>query len=273
MAILLFQYALLVTSCATVSQQQEVAIGQANAEQIDRQLPIIRDPAIMQYINTLGNSMAKLTPRADLDWHFAVVNASAVNAFALPGGYIYVNRGLIDHTERMDELAGVLGHEIGHVVLRHSVKQMQQMQGANIGVVLGCVITNICDDPTLQTAVNAGAVLTFAKFSRDDERQADDQGVINTVRAGISPEGLPAFFQKLLALGGPGASSGIAVWFQDHPGTQDRIDAVQQQISRLPQGQLANLRTDESAFHEFKSRLSAIPPPPPSTGKSGSAPP
>lgn len=241
-----------------MSQQQEIAIGQANAQQIDRQMPIIRDPAISQYINTLGNSIAKLTPRGDLDWHFAVVNGPAVNAFALPGGYIYVDRGLIDHTDRMDELAGVLGHEIGHVVLRHSVKQMAQMQGANLGVAVGCVVTGICNDPSMQTAINTGAGLAFAKFSRDDERQADQQGVINTVRAGISPEGLPAFFEKLLALGGPGASSGIAVWFQDHPGTQDRIDEVQQQIKQLPAGQLANLRTDEPAFHEFKSRLNAI---------------
>jgi len=259
---LLFQYALLVTGCATVSQQQEIAIGQANAEQIDKQLPLIRDAAITEYINTLGNSMAKLSPRGDLDWHFAVVNGSAVNAFALPGGYVYVDRGLIDQTDRMDELAGVLGHEIGHVVLRHSVKQMQQMQGANIGLAVGCVVTGICDDPAMRAAVNTGAGLAFAKFSRDDERQADAQGVINTVRAGISPEGLPTFFQKLLALGGPGASSGIAVWFQDHPGTQDRIDAVQRQIGQLPAGQLANLRTDESAFHEFKAQLSALPPPP-----------
>lgn len=247
--------------CATVSQQQEIAIGLENARQIDQSLPVVRDPAITAYLNALGDSMAKLTPRGDLDWHFAVVNAGEVNAFALPGGYIYVDRGLIDHTDQMDELAGVLGHEIGHVVLRHSVKQMQQMQGANIGVALGCVLTGVCDDPAMRAAINTGAGLAFAKFSRDDERQADQQGVINTTRAGINPEGLVTFFQKLLALGGPGASSGIAVWFQDHPGTQDRIDDVKQHISQLPADQLAHLRTDDPAFHDFKARVSALPPP------------
>jgi len=255
-------FATLGAACATVSQQQEIAIGQENAVAIDRQLPVVHDPAIDAYINQLGASMAKLTPRGDLDWHFAVVNATDVNAFALPGGYIYVNRGLIEHADQMDELAGVLGHEIGHVVLRHSVKQMQHMQGANIGVALGCVLTGACDDPAMQAAIKTGAGLTFAKFSRDDERQADHQAIINTMRAGISPEGLETFFQKLLALGGPGASGGIAVWFQDHPGTQDRIDDVKQQISQLPAGSLTNLRTDDPAFHDFKTRISALPPAP-----------
>jgi beta-barrel assembly-enhancing protease len=247
--------------CATVSQQQEVQLGAQNAAQIDKQLPVVHDAAIDAYINQLGNEMAKRTSRSDLEWHFAVVNTSVVNAFALPGGYIYVNRGLIDHTDRMDELAGVMGHEIGHVVLRHSVKQMQQVQQANIGVALGCVLTQVCDDPAAQAAINAGAGLAFAKFSRDDERQADEQGVINTTRAGISPDGMESFFQKLLALGGPGASGGVAVWFQDHPGTQDRIDAIHLQIGQLPKAELANLRTDEPAFHDFKSRVAALPPP------------
>ncbi len=251
-----------VLGCA-VSQQQEVAIGQQDVQQINSQMPVVQDPAINQYLNALGNSMAKLTSRGDLDWHFHVVNTNVVNAFAVPGGFIYVNRGLIDHTDKMDELAGVLGHEIGHVVLRHSVKQMQQMQGANVGVALACVLTRVCNDSAAQMAINTGAGLAFAKFSRDDERQADQQGVENTTRAGISPEGLESFFQKLLALGGPGASSGIAVWFQDHPGTQDRIVAVQSLINKIPPDKLATLRTDDPGFSAFKSRVAALPPPPP----------
>jgi predicted Zn-dependent protease len=252
-----------ITLACAVSQQQEVAIGQQNDQQLRAQLPVVQDPAINEYINALGKSMATLTPRGDLDWHFYVVNTSVVNAFAVPGGFIYVNRGLIDHTDSMDELAGVLGHEIGHVVLRHSVKQMQQMQGANVGVALTCVLTHVCNDPTAQAAINTGAGLAFAKFSRDDERQADEQGVQNTVRAGISPTGLVTFFQKLLALGGPGSSGGVAAWFQDHPGTQDRITEVQRQIDQLPRGKLATLRTDSPDFHAFKARIAALPPPPP----------
>ena len=119
-----------------VSQDQEVSIGKEQAQEIESQIPIVQDPYISSYINELGDTIAKHTSRADLDWHFFVVNTDVVNAFALPGGFIYVNRGVIERADKMDELAGVMGHEIGHVVKRHSVKQMQQQQGANIGVAL-----------------------------------------------------------------------------------------------------------------------------------------
>ena len=94
-----------------VSQQQEVQMGQEYAQQINAQLPIIQDPEVNRYINVLGDSISRLTRRKDLDWHFFIVDSKEVNAFAVPGGFIYVNRGLIERTQRMDQLAGVLGHE------------------------------------------------------------------------------------------------------------------------------------------------------------------
>lgn len=109
----------------------EVALGKQNADEINAQLPIITDPGISEYIQTLRGSIAKTTSRADLRWHFYVVNTQQVNAFALPGGYVYLNRGLIETADRLDELAGTLGHEIGHVIERHFVKQMQSQQKAN----------------------------------------------------------------------------------------------------------------------------------------------
>src|SRR6202051_777560 len=129
-----------VASCS-VSQDQEVALGRQNAEEINAQLPIVTEPAISGYIQNLGDSIAKTTSRADLDWHFYVVNTKQVNAFALPGGYIYVNRGLIESSDRLEELTGTLGHEIGHVVQRHSVKQMQSAQKTNLGVAVVCTLT------------------------------------------------------------------------------------------------------------------------------------
>src|SRR3954452_17921925 len=116
----MFVVALAVVSTACgVSQQQEIEIGQSNVQQINAQLPIINDPEANRYINVLGDSIAKLTSRTDIpDWHFYIVDSKEVNAFAVPGGFIYVNRGLIERTQRMDQLAGVLGHEIGHVVRR-----------------------------------------------------------------------------------------------------------------------------------------------------------
>src|ERR1700716_2816800 len=124
--------AVILTACGG-STQQEVEMGQQYSAQINAQLPIVHDPELNRYINVLGDSIARLTERTDItDWRFYIVDSKEVNAFAVPGGFVYVNRGLIERTQRMDQLAGVLGHEIGHVVRRHSIKQMQQQQGANI---------------------------------------------------------------------------------------------------------------------------------------------
>src|SRR5690349_7164376 len=132
------------TACG-VSQQQEIQMGQEYSQQINAQLPIVSDPEINRYVNLLGDQIASKTSRADLDWHFYVVDSKEVNAFAVPGGYVYVNRGLIERTSAMDDLAGVLGHEIGHVVRRHSIQQMEKQQGAQVGVTLACVLTSICN--------------------------------------------------------------------------------------------------------------------------------
>src|ERR1043166_9087099 len=116
--------AIVLGACA-VSTQQEVQMGVQYSQQINRQLPIIQDPEVNRYINVLGDSIARLADSRNLEWKFYIVDAPDVNAFALPGGIIYVNRGLIDRASNMSELAGALGHEIGHVVKRHVVKDMQ----------------------------------------------------------------------------------------------------------------------------------------------------
>ncbi|HEY7897812.1 MAG TPA: M48 family metallopeptidase [Gemmatimonadaceae bacterium] len=251
--------------CA-VSQQQEIQMGQQYAAQISQQLPLINDPEVVRYINVLGDSIANVTSRRDLDWHFYVVNSSEVNAFAVPGGYVYVNRGLIERATSMDELAGVLGHEIGHVVRRHSVKQMQKEQGANIGITLACVLTSVCNNQAAGTVVNVGASAIFAKFSRGDEAQADEEGFKNVVRAGVSPEGLVTMFQKLIdeRKATPGA---VDAWFATHPLEEDRIADVQRLINTLTPAQLAGLTKDSKNFHTFKSRLATLPPPPPTRGQ------
>ena len=108
--------AVTLTGCG-VSTQQEIEMGQQYSQQINAQLPIVTDPEANRYINLLGDSIAKLTSRTDIqDWKFYIVDSKEVNAFAVPGGFVYVNRGLIERTQRMDQLAGVLGHEIGHVI-------------------------------------------------------------------------------------------------------------------------------------------------------------
>jgi predicted Zn-dependent protease len=189
---------LLVLASCSVSQDQEVAIGRQNAEEINAQLPIVTDAVISGYIQELGESIARTTSRADLEWHFYVVNTRQVNAFALPGGYVYVNRGLIESANTLDELTGTLGHEIGHVIQRHSVKQMQSAQKANIGVTVVCTLTSICNSGLAQAAVQVGGSALFARYSRLDELQADSEGVVNVTRAGYDPQGIPNLFQVLL---------------------------------------------------------------------------
>ena len=116
----MFVVALAVVSTACgVSQQQEIEIGQSNVQQINQQLPIVQDAEANRYINVLGDSIARLTDRADLPWTFYIVNDPSINAFAVPGGFIYVNRGLIEHTQTHSQLSWVLGQENGHVVTRH----------------------------------------------------------------------------------------------------------------------------------------------------------
>jgi predicted Zn-dependent protease len=249
-----------IAGCA-ISTQQEVQMGQSYASQLSSQLPIVNDPAIEQYINQLGDSIAHLTGRGDLDWHFFVVNTDVVNAFALPGGFIYVNRGVIERADKMDELAGVMGHEIGHVVKRHSVKQMQQQQGANIGVALTCVLTKVCESQATQAAIQVGGAAVFASFSRQDEKEADEEGFKNVVRAGINPKGLVSFFQKLMSEE-KGGGSPVDAWFSDHPLTQDRIADVQSLVDKLDPAILRTLTEDSKAFHEFKDRVHALPPGP-----------
>jgi predicted Zn-dependent protease len=245
-----------------VSQQQEVQMGVEYAQQINAQLPIVQDPELNRYINVLGDSIARLTSRADLDWHFFIVDAKDVNAFAVPGGFIYINRGLIERTDRMDEVAGVLGHEIGHVVRRHTVKQMEKAQGANIGVTLACVLTSVCNSQVAGAAINIAGGAVFARFSRQDEAEADNEGFNNVVRAGISPVGMVTMFQKLIAERKSRPSS-VEAWFRTHPLEEDRVAAIQARINQIPPATLARLGTDTRNFHTFKSRLQSLPPSPP----------
>jgi predicted Zn-dependent protease len=250
--------------CA-VSQQQEVEMGQSYAQQVNQQLPIVNDAELVRYINVLGDSIADLTKRGDLDWHFYIVDSPEVNAFAIPGGFIYVNRGVIERSDRLDQLAGVIGHEIGHVVKRHSIKQMQQQQNANIGVTLACVLTSVCNSQAAQAAIQVGGAAVFAKFSRTDETEADAEGIKNVVRAGIDPNGLPEMFRKLLDERNAKGSSGGSVdaWFATHPLEEDRIATTSAIIARdYDPALIRTLTKDTQGFQNFKRRVMSLPPSP-----------
>lgn len=248
-----------------ISQQQEVELGAQQAQQVNSQLPIIQDPVVNRYLNTIGDSLARVTSRSDLEWHFYMVNTNDFNAFALPGGYIYVNRGVAERSDRLDQFASVLAHEIGHVVLRHSVKQMEQMQGANVGVTVACVLTSVCNSGLGQAGIQVAGTAIFAKFSRQDEAEADAAGVQELVRAGINPNGMPEMFEKLLAerQSQPGA---LDAFFADHPLEESRIANTRSEIAGYNPAVLRTLTSDSRAFQDFKARVHSLPAPPRTTG-------
>ncbi len=246
-----------------VSTQQEVQMGQEEAQQVSAQLPMVQDAIIQNYINNLGQRIARTTSRSDLNWQFQVVNSNVVNAFALPGGFVYINRGVLERASNMSEVAGVLGHEIEHVVRRHSVKQMEQAQGANVGVGILCALTGVCQSGIAQAAINVGGTAVFAKFSRTDEVQADEGGFNNVMRAGISPRGMYTLFQKLLAEEQQSGGGGnVSAWFSDHPGTTDRIADIQRMLNQVPASTLNGLQVNDSGFATMKARLNQLGPAP-----------
>jgi beta-barrel assembly-enhancing protease len=252
----------LLTSACSVSQDQEVAIGKQDADQVNSQLPIVTDPPIADYIQTVGESIAKTTSRADLDWHFYVVNSKQVNAFALPGGYVYVNRGLIESADKLDELTGTLGHEIGHVIERHSVKDIQTQQKANLGLAVVCTLTSICHSGLTRTAVQVGGTALFARHSRLDELQADSEGVVNVTRAGYDPQGIPDLFQVLLKQR-EYQPTVVEGWFASHPLEEARIAKAKALIADTKPASSGGLIVDTPGFQAFKRRVSELPPPPP----------
>ncbi|MDB4905945.1 MAG: peptidase Ste24p [Gemmatimonadetes bacterium] len=247
-------------SCS-VSQDQEVQMGASTAQQVESEMPLVDDAIVNDFVTALGQRIAATTTRSDLQWRFRVVNSDQVNAFALPGGFIYVNRGLIERAERMDELAGTLGHEIGHVVRRHSVQQMEKATKANIGVSLLCTLTSVCNSTVARVGINVAGNAWFAKHSRLDEAQADSEAVVNVVQAGIDPRGVPELFEVLLRerKTQPGLLDGF---FASHPLEESRVQATRDEIAQLDLSRAGSLAADSPDFQAMRARLKSLPPPP-----------
>jgi predicted Zn-dependent protease len=238
-------------SAASISPQEEAQLGAQYSSQVNQELPIVRDAAVNNYINQLGRSIAsRVDPR--LQYTFYVVDAPEVNAFAIPGGYIYVNRGLIQRAATMSELAGVLGHEIGHVVERHGLEQMARMQNTSLGVNLAYVLLGRQPSGLEQVAVQGGASAFFASHSRADENQADEVGVQYMIQSGIDPNGMVTMFNRLIEEQ-QRSPSAVEQWFSTHPLTQDRVDHVQALISQA--GNPRGLTRDTRAYQNFRARL------------------
>lgn len=255
-------FLIVLLSACSISDEQEVAFGRENAEKINEALPLVRDPRAIAYLSELGRAIASRTSRSDLEWHFAIVNSDEVNAFALPGGYIYVNRGLVERAERLEQLAGVLGHEIGHVVERHSVEQMKKTTGANVVVTVICVVTSLCESGLSQVAINVAGTAILARYSRADEIEADSQAVVNVVNAGIHPSGIPEFFETLLRERSRNPSM-FDTFLASHPVEETRVDYTRRLIAAYDPDRLDDLTSDDPRYREFRAVLQALPPAPP----------
>jgi predicted Zn-dependent protease len=247
-------------ACGPTSEDDEVRLGREAAAQVTAQLPILDDPLVTAYVDSLGTAIARGTTRGDLAWHFAVVDTDVVNAFALPGGYIFVNRGLLDRAATMSELAGVLAHEVEHVVLRHGVEQARKAQRAQTGVSVVCSLTNVCERAGAQIGIQVAGSLLFARFGREAEREADAGAFANVRRAGIDPRGMRTFFGRLAAAereSGGGAL--VGAWFADHPGTGDRIAEIERMLAEVPPAELASQPADDAGYRRMRERLAALP--------------
>lgn len=247
------------TVAGCVSTQQELAMGRQYSAEINQQLPIVEDGAINRYINQLGSLIQRQPGNRDIPYSFYVVNIDQVNAFAVPGGYVYINRGLIERAANLSELAGVVGHEIGHVEARHSAEMLERMQAAQAGLAIGSILLGQPPEGVAGAAVQVGAQAYFSHHSREDELEADAIAVRLLPGAGIHPHGVETFFRKLLD-DRERTPSALEQWFSTHPLTEERIAHVRELIA--VNGPYSGLQTTSRAFQDFKARVSALPPPP-----------
>jgi beta-barrel assembly-enhancing protease len=253
------------TACGrgeSVSESDERDWGAYQAGYIDSSVALISDSAITGFIDSLARSMTSRTSRADLDWQFRVANVSLVNAMALPGGFVYVSRGLMEQSGHAHELAGVMAHEIGHVVRRHSVEQLQRSAKERVALLMLCTLTNACSSVGGAIAVRVGTDAATAQYSQDDEREADSMAVVITAAAGIDPEGLPAFLQWMLDHRAEQPTP-LEAFFASHPTDEARIAALRRQIRALGHSAQRKLIRDIPEFHTAQDRLQAMPPAPP----------
>jgi predicted Zn-dependent protease len=244
----------LIAGCATnpatgkrqimlVGEAQEIAMGQEADQEVASSLGLYPDDALQAYVAGLGKGLAASGERPGLPWTFRVVDDAAVNAFALPGGFIYVTRGIMTHLNSEAELASVLGHEIGHVTARHTVSQITKSQLATIGLVAGMIVR-----PELARfgdLAQAGMQLMFLKFGRNDEQQADDLGLRYMTRRDYDPREMVEVFSVLDRLGQTSGEGRLPSWLSTHPAPANRAQRIQSEIQAQ---HLTGTRVEEPGY-------------------------
>jgi predicted Zn-dependent protease len=247
---------LLVAACSTnpvtgrrelslVSESQEIEMGKQAAEEAKAMFGVTPDTGLQAYVSGLGMQLARASERPNLPWTFTVVEDPAVNAFALPGGPVFITRGILAHMNSEAELVSVLGHEIGHITAKHSVSQMSRAQLAQIGIVAAVIAK-----PELAQfgeAASQGIGLLFLKFGRDDETQADDLGFRYMVTAGYDPQQMAAMFRTLSRLTSGAEGGRLPQWLSTHPDPGNRVERTRDRIANTP-NLASNLRVDRDPF-------------------------
>lgn len=214
---------------ALIGEQQEIQMGRQADQQIVQQLGLYPDDELQRYVQRIGMGLARDSERPDLPWTFRVVDDPTVNAFALPGGFIYLTRGILTHLGNEAEMASVLGHEIGHVTARHSVERLSKAQLAQIGLGIGMILSP--EFRNYGDLAQTGLSLLFLKYGRDDERQADDLGVRYLAAEGYDPRQMPRVFETLERASQIEGGGRLPSWLSTHPAPGARAERISQAVA------------------------------------------
>lgn len=224
-----------------ISTQQEVEIGRGIAATLAGHYGALQDSLLSRYVNLVGTTVAAVDPRPDIRYRFAVLDTDDVNAFAAPGGYVFVTRGALGIMEDEAMLAGVLAHEVGHVNHRDVVEEIQSRARTELGIEEAAERIDITGEEYLQKAVETGASALFMGLSREDELAADAFGVRTLAAAGYDPSGLRRFVAAIATA----PTEERSLLTKTHPDAEDRIAAIEREIGKLPAGERDGLRASE----------------------------
>ena len=231
-----------------VSLDEEWSMRDDLMKQVEQEFKLVSDPQMLAYLETIGTRLVAQTSLADRPWTFGIVDDDGVNAFNLPGGLVYVNRGLIQNATTLDQFTAVFGHEIAHGAARHGTQLMTRQMGLDL---LGSVLLG--DDPNQREKLLAGVVAggTLSSYGRDAEREADRLGIRFAHAAGYDPDGATAMFQMLLRLR-QGKPSSVGQFFSSHPLTEERIAHAERIAAELPDS--PSLIHDTPDYQAFRTR-------------------
>jgi predicted Zn-dependent protease len=247
-----------VRSLELLSVEQEVQIGKQAQAQMRKDLPELRDPVVSAYINDIARRLTRVASGPKYPYSFTVANTREINAFALPGGPIWIHRGVLQVATNESQVAGVLAHEISHLARRHAAEQLTKVAIANWGLgLLGAMLGNAGGAGAAQVAGGFLASSAFQRFSRDDERDADKVGLVLLTRAGWDARGMIELFDILRREEGRDPTS-VEAFFSSHPSPTERIAELKAAVGKHHGG-----RRDTKRFQEIKARLLKGPQPKP----------